>query len=231
LAGSVRTNRDVILVEDVVAKAFLNEVIRRCDRKLRDQCVIVPVGNTDDVRRMTEALRAQGIRAVGVRDGDTGGDAAGALLSLPGGAPPEAVLLAAANIAATEAHIDGLGAACEIAKSRAIGVEPNKIAKTQLKLLADEIAISPELLTDRLTVTWLVAHTADAKELVNQIRAGLDKVQPGGSGHGPPAAATGGSQGSQPTAATAPSTKSATPQPPPASAAEGAPAVSDHPVS
>jgi hypothetical protein len=72
LSSQVRTNNDLILVEDPVARTMLREVFRRHGKDLLGSAAVIPIGNTDDVQRMVTLFRKQGIQAVGVRDPDIG---------------------------------------------------------------------------------------------------------------------------------------------------------------
>lgn len=173
LSGVVKTNRDLILVEDVVAKAFLTDILERYDKPLLHNACIVPVGNTHDVYQLVQTFRAEGVRAIGVRDPDIGDAPAHFVFSLPGDLAPEELLLASANIAAAENFIDGVGEAFGRAKIAGIGLAGSKWAKKVFPALACEMGIDPEKLRDRLTIAWLGANGADAQQLVERIRAAV----------------------------------------------------------
>ncbi|RYF30482.1 MAG: ATP-binding cassette domain-containing protein, partial [Comamonadaceae bacterium] len=108
LARVATTNKDLVLVEDEVAQTFLIELMRKYDRTLLLNCSIVPVGNTVQVYQLVRKFRAERVRAIGVRDADTG-DAPGAgIFSLPGTVAPEELLLHVANVALAEQIINGI---------------------------------------------------------------------------------------------------------------------------
>lgn len=177
LAGATRLNKDVILVEDTVARSFMLEVLRQHDKHLLDNCSIIPVGNTDDVYRLTQKFRAEGLRPIGVRDPDIGGDIAAGILSLPGDLAPESLLLEEANILAASNLLNGVEDSFQRAKVQGLGLEGTQSlwAKTVFIGLAQQMGISAELLSDRLTLAWLMreGHALKAQQLVEQIKAAL----------------------------------------------------------
>lgn len=167
------TNKDLILVEDAVGNGFLCEILRRFDKDILANCSIVSIGNTDDVYRMVTRLRGEGVRAIGVRDPDIGDAPAEGVFSLPGDLAPESLLLADANIAAAESMLNGVTEAFDRAKVAGLQHTGSKWAKQVFPALAHEMAISRELLADRLTLAWLAAHQGEAAALVASIRAAL----------------------------------------------------------
>ncbi len=175
LAGVVKTNNELILVEDEVGKRFLSEILRQFDRALFDGCSIVPVGNVDDVFRLTQAFRAGGCRAVGVRDPDIGDDPPNGVFSLPGNLAPEALLLERENLMAAEALLNGLGEAFERARAVGIGRVGSDWAKHVFRALAIQMGLPIESLSDRLTLSWLTRHRAEAGALVQLINEKLDE--------------------------------------------------------
>ena len=116
LSSVAKTNKDLILVEDFVAKAFLTDILERYDKPLLRNACIVPVGNTHDVYQLVQTFRDEQVRAIGVRDPDIGEAPGNHVFSLPGDSAPEELLLAATNIAAAENLINGLNAAFDRAK-------------------------------------------------------------------------------------------------------------------
>lgn len=173
LAGVVTTNKDLILVEDLVAKAFVEDILRRCDRAILDNTSVVPVGNTDDVYRLVKVFRDEGIRAIGVRDPDIGDAPADNLFSLPGDKAPEELLLSEDNIQRAEQFVNGMQAAFERAKVAGMEQHGSKWAKTVFPVLAKELGIPVAMLRDRLTLAWFAANDAQARELAGKIRAHL----------------------------------------------------------
>ena len=171
LSSVVKTNRDLILVEDVVGKAFLIDILERYDKPLLHNTCIVPVGNTHDVYQLVKTFRGEGVRAIGVRDPDIGEGPGHFVFSLPGDLAPEQLLLATKNIAAAEHFINGVGNAFGRAKIAGIGQEGSKWAKKVFPALACEMGIEPEKLRDRLTIAWLGSNEAEAQQLVCRIEA------------------------------------------------------------
>jgi len=173
LSGVVKTNKDLILVEDVVAKSFLVEILQRFNRGLLENCSIVPVGSTDDVYRLVKHFRAEGVRAVGVRDPDIGDDPVNGVFSLPGDKAPETLLLAEENIVAGEKLLNGLSSSFEKAKVAGLKSSGAKWAKAVFPVLADEMKLDLKVVSDRLTLAWLDHHDAEARSLVVSIDSAL----------------------------------------------------------
>lgn len=173
LSGIVKTNKDLILVEDIVAKAFLTDILERYNKLLLNNACIVPVGNTHDVYQLVQKFRAEGVRAIGVRDPDIGEAFNQFVFSLPGDLAPEELLLAAENVSAAEDLINGVGEAFGRAKIAGIGLAGSKWAKKVFPALACEMGIEPEKLRDRLTIAWLGCNGADAQQLVDRIRSAV----------------------------------------------------------
>lgn len=173
LSSQVRTNNDIVLVEDPVAKTMLEEVFRRHGRDLLDSCSVIPIGNTDDVQRMVTLLRGQRVQAVGVRDPDIGENPPDGLFSLPGRLSPEQTLLAEENINEAERLIDGLREAFERASVHGNGFEGSQKAKRIFEVLPHEAGLEKEVLADRLTICWLNRNNEAARDLVKSIREGL----------------------------------------------------------
>lgn len=171
LSGVAKTNKDLLLVEDLVAKAFLTDILERYDKPLLLNACIVPVGNTHDVYKLVQTFRDEGVRAIGVRDPDIGGAPDDFVFSLPGDLAPEELLLADDNIAAAENLINSIGEAFNRAKIAGIGLVGSKWAKKVFPALASEMGIETAKLRDRLTIAWLSANGPKARELVAHIRA------------------------------------------------------------
>lgn len=177
LSSSVKTNKDIILVEDIVAQAFLTEIFQRHDRSLLEQSSIVPVGNTKDVLLMVKSFREQNIRAVGVRDPDIGEDTATGLFSLPGDKAPESLLLDPENIARAEQYVNGIKDAFERAKVQGHSLTGSKWSKKIFEVLPNEIRIGVDHLADRLTLAWFSEpnNNEAAKTVVEKIKICLEK--------------------------------------------------------
>lgn len=175
LSGGALANKVLILVEDVAGKAFLSEILRRNARDLFDSSSIVPVGNTNDVYRLTAAFRREGCRAIGIRDPDIGDAPQQGILSLPGNQAPEALLLDQANINACDASLlDGVALAFERARAAGHGRAGSAWAKAVFPALAGAMALDEERLADRLIDTWLRRHAQETGDLVAAIRSALD---------------------------------------------------------
>lgn len=181
LSSSVRSNRDLVFVEDVVAVRFLTEIWRRYDQELSRDATIIPIGSATDVQRMVTRLRSQGVRCVGVRDPDQGDDVGHGLFSLPGDASPEALLLEGDNLERGERLLAGVKAAADLARVVGYGYTGSEAAKRVFSGVASGMAIEPELVADRLTLAWLSEPdcAAAAQRLVAAIRAALDSCERG----------------------------------------------------
>ena len=114
----------------LVAKSFLDEILRRHNRSLHVNSVIVPVGNTDDVYRMVIAFRKQGVKAIGVRDPDIGANEQDGLLALPGNKAPEALLLSDENVGKAEEFLSGIKDAFDRARAVGLGRSGSAWAKS-----------------------------------------------------------------------------------------------------
>jgi len=173
LSGVAKTNKDLVLVEDAVGQNFLCEILRRHARDLLDNCSVVPVGNTDDVYRMVSRFRAEGVRAVGVRDPDIGDAPADGIFSLPGDVAPETLLLRQENVEAAETFLNGITDAFEKAKLVGLQLTGSRWAKQVFPALAQEMQVPLGMLSDRLTLAWLAKNDGDAKKLVDAMGAAL----------------------------------------------------------
>jgi len=142
-------------------------------RQLSENCVIAPVGNVNDVRRMVAAFRGEGVRAVGVRDPDKPGDDQQGLFALPGQVAPERLLVERDNLEHAEELIDGAINAFDRARAAGLGKEGSAWAEAVFQALAHELGLSRELLADRLTAAWLRHHIEDARELAVAIQQAL----------------------------------------------------------
>lgn len=175
LSGIALANKVLVLVEDVAGKAFLAEILRRHNRDLFDGCNIVPVGNTSDVYRLTIAFRAEGCRAIGIRDPDIGDAPAEGVLSLPGDAAPETLLLDQANIeACNDGALDGITRAFDRARAAGHGRAGSAWAKAVFPALASAMSLDQERLAERLIDTWIGRHPNETAELVAAIQRALD---------------------------------------------------------
>jgi hypothetical protein len=171
LTNSMRDNAPLVLVEDDAARAFLIELFRQVDRDLLDHCGVVAVGSDAEVRRLTSNFRAAGVRAVAVRDGDTGESGEPWLLCLPGNAAPESVLLSQENVSKAESTlVSGALAAYQRAAIVGHGLGDSERDKKILPQMARELAMPDEELAARLTQTWLLAHRDEATALAGQIK-------------------------------------------------------------
>ncbi|MCY1215327.1 AAA domain, putative AbiEii toxin, Type IV TA system [compost metagenome] len=173
LSGVAKTNKDLILVEDAVAKGFLSDILVRHDKVLFKNTCIVPVGNTHDVYQLVQKFRDEGMRAIGVRDPDIGGAPANKVFSLPGDLAPEELLIGDNNIAATEKLMNGIGEAFDRAKIAGLGLNGSKWAKKVFPALANEMTVDLEKLRDRLTIAWLSENDPEAKDLASRIKLAL----------------------------------------------------------
>lgn len=174
LSSQVRTNKDIIFVEDEVGKAMLLEVFRRHGKDLLNSSVIVPVGNTDDVQRMVVLFRGQGVNAVGVRDPDIGDNPVEGMFSLPGNRSPEETLLDDANIQRAGHFVDGIEYAVEQAKAAALDItRPSKKAKRVFEVLPHELGVERAWIADRLTLAWLDENEEKARELIQGVGVAL----------------------------------------------------------
>ncbi|MGQ5525511.1 ATP-dependent nuclease [Chitinimonas sp. PSY-7] len=175
LSVVAKTNKDLVLVEDIVAQEFLNEILRCQNKQLLDNCSIVPVGNTDDVYRLVKAFRKDGVRAIGVRDPDIGDAPTDWIFSLPGNTALECLLLTADNVTATECVLNGITNAYDKAKIAGLNHSGSKWGKAVLDALAIETGVTKAKLTDRLTISWIRSHSEETKALVDQLVLGLLK--------------------------------------------------------
>lgn len=78
-----------ICVEDIFAQHKLREAIRRQKPDWLPSILISPMGDKLAVSNTVKLLRTMSVNAIGVRDADTGPNAAEKLYSLPGTLPPE----------------------------------------------------------------------------------------------------------------------------------------------
>jgi len=78
-----------ILVEDICAKAVLQEIIRRIDPDFLKAVEIVEVGDKKRLTTTVQTLNATSIHVAGVRDADAGAVPSENIFSLPGSEPPE----------------------------------------------------------------------------------------------------------------------------------------------
>lgn len=170
LSSVAKTNNDLILVEDLVAKHVLTDLLKRFDRNLLQSASIVPVGNTHDVYRLVQTFRGEGIRAIGVRDPDIGDDVANHVFSLPGDKAPEELLLATANIEASTRLRDGIQQAFELASVAGLQMTGSKRAKAVFPALANQMSMEVEELRYILTMAWLDLNEAAVKLLLERIK-------------------------------------------------------------
>lgn len=171
LSSVVKSNADLILVEDDMAKRFLTDILERFDRTLLINAAIVPIGNTDDVYKMVLSFRGEGVRAIGVRDPDIGDAAGKHVFALPGDLAPEELIMSEGNITQADGLINGVSNAFEQAKIAGFGCTGSKWAKKVFPALASEMGIEEEKLRYVLTLTWLNQNNEEATKLVADIRA------------------------------------------------------------
>lgn len=155
LSKSVRTNADLVLVEDAVGHRLLTEIFRRFSKDLLANATIVEVGSAQDVQRMVARLREQDVRAIGVRDPDFGGAPPQGLFSLPGNQLPEQLLLDPANVARTEQFWNGITEAVALARVQGQGLQGAAQAKRVFAALCKQVDETDDFLSDRLTLGWL----------------------------------------------------------------------------
>jgi hypothetical protein len=176
LTNTMRTNNPLILVEDEAALCFIKELLLQCDRKLCQGCAIVPVGNDDDVRRLSKSLRATGTKVIGVKDGDKEGADEQFLFTLPGGAAPETVLLTNENINnADNTLVQGAKAAYERAAALGSGHKPAERDKRILAGMANELQMHKTDLASRLAQIWVMHHKQEAKDLTITLTKALEE--------------------------------------------------------
>jgi hypothetical protein len=155
LSASVRSNRDLVFVEDEVASRFLTEIWRRLAPDLLKSATIIPLGSAADVKRIVTRLRGQGVRAVGVRDPDQGEAPGHGLFALPGDCSPEQLLLEDANLERAEKLLAGVKDAAGRAKVQGHGYAGSEAAKRIFSGLTSELEMSSDFIADRLTLAWL----------------------------------------------------------------------------
>ena len=156
---------------------FVADILRRHDKKTFDNSSIVAVGNTDDVKKLVDAFRSEGVRAVGVRDGGIGSAAADHLFSLPGGSAPEIVLLGPENIAAAEPLVNGVTAARANAEMAAAAISgASQRAKAIFPALANEMGLTIDQLRGYLTAAWMNSNATQVTKLVEAILTALAQV-------------------------------------------------------
>jgi hypothetical protein len=169
LSNYTRSNKEVIVVEDVLAASLVREILLRFNKKLLDNSAIVPIGSSNDVSRMVRSLRENGIRSVGARDPDVGETENLALLSLPGNTAPEAALISDDNIDRAERFVNGIRDAYERSRAHGIGFQGSKWAKRVFEVLPSEAGMDRDSLAERLTLAWLEANADAAQELSTRI--------------------------------------------------------------
>ena len=179
LQGSVASNRDLVFVEDRVARRLIIELLREFDKDLGRNVTIIELGGAEEVARLVRRMREHGVRAVGVRDGDQSRSPEDGLFALPGGDAPEHVLMDQANLQRAEALLCGVGQAFERACIAGSGFSGSQRNKRILAELGRQMEIEEDLLLDRLAVAWLQdsCNRNAAKQLIGEIRAGLDSPQ------------------------------------------------------
>lgn len=176
LSHSVRTNRDLVFVEDAVAVRFVTEIFRRFAPDLLKGANIIALGNAADVQRMVARLRSQQVRAVGVRDPDQGQAADQGLFSLPGDVALEQLLLEHANVERAERLLAGIGQAAQRAAAHGQGYEGSAAAKRVFAALCTEMEMPAEFIADRLTLAWMdhPDWAGAAQQLAVALHGGLD---------------------------------------------------------
>ena len=60
----------IVAVEDEFSKKFLNEIIIKCKKELRNKITIQPIGDTNDVRNFVTTLKRTNIKVTGFLDAD-----------------------------------------------------------------------------------------------------------------------------------------------------------------
>ena len=87
-----------ILVEDIVARALLREIIRQTDNQFLS-CVYIGIGGDKDaIARTVRGLRDTGLNVAAVRDGDKEGAPSENIFKLPGTHPPEVEMFESEDI-------------------------------------------------------------------------------------------------------------------------------------
>ncbi len=155
LGRSLIINKQLILVEDEFAKSFLIEILRRVNRQIISQISIVAMGSDDDVRRAVEKFRREGVKCIGIRDGDKGENKEQHLFSLPGGDAPESVLVESSNLKRASKYISDIESCFERAKLNIAYVSASDFSKKIIKRLGIETGLSDTQVFDRLMSAWL----------------------------------------------------------------------------
>jgi predicted ATPase len=176
LSASVRSNRDLVFVEDEVASRFLTEIWRRLAPDLLKSATIIQIGSSADVQRMVDRLRGQGVRAVGIRDPDQGDAPSQGLFSLPGDCSPEQLLLDDNNLGRAEKLLGGIKAAACRAKVQGHGYAGSEAAKRIFAGLCSELEMSSDFIADRLTLALLseTAWEEESKRLLVSLRQAFE---------------------------------------------------------
>ena len=177
LSGTIRVNKPLILVEDIIAKYFLQEILRRYCVDLFEETAVVPVGSTRDLRELVRSFREHEICCIGVRDADTGESSEEGLLSLPGDGPPELVLLAPNNLERAEQYISGIQGAFERAKASGIGYQRESVRYKQIfESLTAQLQVEARQLVAWLMLAWLSESDNDTETrgLVRRVRSLLE---------------------------------------------------------
>ncbi|PJZ57232.1 ATP-dependent nuclease [Leptospira barantonii] len=171
LSKSVKTNKDIIFVEDTKAKALLSEIFQRYNRSLFENTTIIPVGNTDDVKKMVTLFYSEGQRVIGIRDADIGESPDESLFSLPGQSCIEKELLDEANIIAAEQFLNGITTAfkkCSALVSQQQLSATDK-SKKIFNMIFPELSITEAKFMDRIILCWIETHKDEIKNFVQKI--------------------------------------------------------------
>lgn len=178
LAGLVHTNKDLVLVEDEVARVFFEFILNRFNRRLQEQVSVVVFGSRTDIQRAVEALRNNGVRSVGVRDTDVGQNQLQGLFSIPRGKSIEHLLLESDNIGRACSKISELDKLYKSAASKCRELNETKLWKCRFEALSTELDWEKRKLEETLIDAWLDVdqNRLEAKSLLDNIKVALSKV-------------------------------------------------------
>jgi predicted ATPase len=175
LTSDSMSGKDILFVEDDVAATFVRTLLRMRSATLLKNTVVVPVGNDNQVRKLTTDIVSTGLRSIGILDGDRAPGAA-ILMALPGGAPPEQVLLQPDVLHAAEECWSGIEAAFERARARGLTKPACDTSKAEMKALAEELSLQERELHTALVEAWVRSHPEEALSFVQLLEHKLDQL-------------------------------------------------------
>ena len=178
LSISVRTNQNIILVEDDIAQVFLKEILFMHNRDLLKSCAIVPIGDKRYVQKTVAAFRENEVHCIAVRDPDVGENEELGLLSLPGDKAPETLLLESENLERAERFINGIQKIFEVAQIEGLDKQGSQWSKKVFDALASELRLEKTLLINRLILAWFSDsdNNEAAKALIQKILKAFENI-------------------------------------------------------